>query len=195
MTDRPPPHLVSTALDVLSTLDGAGIPACLIGGMVVPRWGQPRATTDADFSVLAPYGNETRVLDVLLAQFQPRRADARAFALDHRVLLLVSGGGVGIDVALAAFPFEIEAIERATPWRLGNGVVLSTCSAEHLVVYKLVAAQPQDLIDMDGIVRRQGSRLDVDGIRRWGREFAGLKEDPDLLRPFEDALRKARAKA
>ena len=163
--------------------------------MVVPRWGQPRATTDADFSVLAPYGDETRVLDVLLAEFHPRRPDARAFALDNRVLLLVSGEGVNIDVALAAFPFEIEAIERATPWRLGQGVALRTCSAEHLVVYKLVAAGPQDLIDMEGIVRRQGRRLDVDRVRRWGREFAELKEDPDLLRPFEDALHKARASA
>lgn len=28
---------------------------------------------------------------------------------------------------------------------------------------------------------------------RWGREFADLKEDPDLLRPFEEALLKAKA--
>ena len=193
MIDRPPPHLVSTAQEVLGTLHAAGIPACLIGGMVIARWGQPRATTDADFSVLAPYGEEERVLDMLLARFRPRRPDARAFALHHRVLLLETADGVNIDVALAAFPFEIEAIEGATPWRVGESVELRTCSAEHLVVYKLVAARPQDLIDMDGVVRRQGSRLDVDAVRRWGREFAELKEDPDLLRPFEDILRKARA--
>jgi hypothetical protein len=42
---------------------------------------------------------------------------------------------------------------------------------------------------MAGIVRRQVGRLNVDFIRRWGREFAELKEDPDLLRPFEDAVR------
>ena len=188
MTDRPPPHLVTAAQAVMSALESARFPACLIGGMVVSRWGQPRATTDSDFSVLAPYGDEARVLDVLLARFQPRRPDARAFALDRRVLL-ISAEGVGVDVALAAFPFEIEAIERATPWRLGEGIALRTCSAEHLVVYKLVAARPIDLIDMEGVVRRQGARLDVELIRRWGREFAELKEDPDLLRPFEDALR------
>ena len=100
---------------------------------------------------------------------------------------------MGIDVALAAFPFEIEAIDRATPWPLQESIVLHTCSAEDLVVYKLVAARPQDLVDMEGIVRRQRGRLDLDRIRRWGREFAELKEDPDLLRPFEDALRKAQA--
>ena len=193
MTDYPPSHLVAAAQDVLAVLDAAHIPACLIGGLVISRWGQPRATTDADFSVLAPYGEETRVLDILLAQFERRRPDAREFALDRRVLLLASARGVGIDVALAAFPFEIEAIERATPWSLSEGVVLRTCSAEHLAIYKLVAARPQDLIDLEGIVRRQGPRLDVELIRRWGREFAELKEDPDLLRPFDEAWRKGQA--
>ena len=67
--------------------------------------------------------------------------------------------------------------------------MLRTCSAEDLVVYKLVAARPQDVLDVQGIVRRQSDRLDVDRIRRWGGVFAELKEDPDLLRPFEDALR------
>jgi hypothetical protein len=47
---------------------------------------------------------------------------------------------------------------------------------------------------VDGIVRRQGPRLDLDLIRRWGREFAELKEDSDLLHSFEEALRKAIAK-
>jgi hypothetical protein len=189
MTEQVSPHLVSAAQMVLDTLDAAGFPACLIGGMVIARWGQPRATTDADFSVLAPYGEEERVLDVLLARFLPRRPDAGAFALDSRVLLLATAEGVKIDVALAAFPFEIEAIDRATPWTLSESVVLRTCSAEDLVIYKLVAGRPQDLIDVEGIVRRQGQRLDVDRIRQWGRIFAELKEEADLLRPFEDLWR------
>ena len=65
-------------------------------------------------------------------------------------------------------------------------------SAEHLIVYKLVAARAHDLSDMESVVIRQGTRLDLDRIRYWGREFAELKEDPDLLRPFEEAWRKAR---
>jgi hypothetical protein len=191
MSDRPP-VLVSAAQAVLTALDAARIPSCLIGGLVISRWGQPRATKDADVSALAPYGEECRVLDTLLTRFEPRRTDARQFALAHRVLL-ISVAGVGVDVALAASPFEREVLANATQWTLSPEIKLLTCSAEHLIVYKLVAARTLDLIDVDGIVRRQGSRLEVDLIRRWGREFAELKEDPDLLRPFEDALRKARA--
>jgi hypothetical protein len=189
VTEAPVPDLAVAAADVFAALRGTGRPGCLIGGLVVPRWGQPRTTGDADFSVLAPYGDEAPVIDALLRRFRPRRPDAKAFALAHRVLLIASAAGVAIDVAFAALPFEIEAIDRATPWEIAPGVLLPTCSAEHLIVYKLVAARPQDLLDVAGVVRRQGRRLDVELIRRWGREFADLKEDPDLLRPFEDALR------
>ena len=172
-------------------LNDAGVQACVIGALAVHRWGEPRATSDADLSALAPYGDEARILDLLLRRFAPRRPDARDFALAHRVLLLKTHAGVEVDVALAAFPFEVEALEGASSWELVPGVELRTCSAEHLVLYKLVAARTHDLGDVEGIVRRQGRRLNVDLIRRWGREFAELKEDPDLLRPFEDAVRKA----
>lgn len=53
---RPIPELAIAARDVLSLLDAARIPACVIGALAVHRWGEPRATSDADFSALAPYG-------------------------------------------------------------------------------------------------------------------------------------------
>jgi hypothetical protein len=86
MADRPPPRFVSAAQAVLAALDAARIPACLIGGMVVSRWGQPPATTDTDLSARAPHDEEARVLDILLARFQPRRPDARAFAPIHKTM-------------------------------------------------------------------------------------------------------------
>lgn len=184
-------RLVRAAAEVLSYLDEARVPACLVGALAVHRWGEPRATRDVDFSVLAPYGDEGPVLDLLLARFAPRQANARNFALKNRVLLLRTATGPEADVALAAFPFELEALERSSPWEAAAGFRLYTCPAEHLIVYKSIAARPHDLVDIEGIVRRQGHKLDVELIRRWGREFAELKEDPDLLRPFEVALEKA----
>lgn len=192
MTPRPIPDLAAAARTVLSVLDEAGISACVIGALAVHRWGQPRATSDADFSALVPYGDERLALDSLLRRFKPRRPDARAFALANRVLLLMTDAGIDLDVALASSPFEIEALELASSWEIVPAVTLRTCSAEHLIVYKLIAARPHDIVDVDGIVRTQGDRLNIDCIRRWGREFAELKEDPDLLRPFDLALRQIR---
>ena len=192
MTTRPIPELATAASAVLSVLDDAGVSACVIGALAVHRWGQPRATSDADFSALALYGDERPVIDALLARFEARRPDAVAFAHANRVLLLKTPDGVELDVALAAFPFELEAIALASSWEIVPGLALRTCPAEHLIVYKLVAARTHDLGDMESIVRRQVGRLDIECIRRWGQEFAELKEDPDLLRPFEEALRHIR---
>lgn len=187
----PAPDLLAAAVEALAVLSRDGRTACLIGGMVVPRWGEPRATTDVDLSVLAPYGDELPVIESLIGSFQSRTPDAREFALANRVVLLRASNGVSLDVALAAFPFELEALDHASDWIPVPGTTLRTCSAEHLIVYKLVAARTRDVADVQGIVRRQGQRLDVERIRRWGRAFAELKEDPDLLRPFEDALRRS----
>ena len=189
MTPRPVPELAAAAAAVLSVLDDAGVPACVIGALAVHRWGQPRATSDADFSALASYGEERPVVDALLRRFEARRPNAEAFALANRVLLLKTRDGVEIDVALAAFPFEIEAIEMASSWEIVPGVPLRTCPAEHLIVYKLVAGRTHDVSDMESIVRRQGGRLDVERVRRWGRVLAELKEDPEMLVPFERVLR------
>ena len=79
--------LTRAAADVLRICDSLGRRACLIGGIAVQRWGQPRATQDVDVTVLAPVGVEAAVIDELLGSLTARVPDARRFALDHRVLL------------------------------------------------------------------------------------------------------------
>jgi hypothetical protein len=164
----------------------------VIGGLAVQRWGEPRLTQDVDVTVVVALGSEGRLLDAALSAFVPRREDARAFALRYRVLLARAANGVALDLALGATGFEIESVERASMWGVEPGVELPTCSAEDLIVHKLVAGRPRDAADIDGIVARQRGKLDVARIRQWAEAFAELKEDPDLGRPFEVALGRAR---
>jgi hypothetical protein len=184
--------LVQTAKAVLGCLERAKIPACVIGGLAVQRWGEPRATQDVDLTALAPFGEESRTLDVLLSAFEPRVPDAREFAERYRVLRLRSDEGIGIDVSLAALPFELEVLVRSVDWLVEPGVSLRICSAEDLLVYKLIAARPRDLADIEGIVRAQHSWLDIGRVRANTSELAEALEAPDLLAPFEAALRLAR---
>ena len=170
--------LFAAARELLDSLDALGFTSCLIGGLVVARWGEPRLTRDVDATVLAEYGSEAGVLDALLARFSPRRPDARDFALAHRVLLLRASNGVDLDVSLAAFEFEREALERASAFEFEPGVRLRTCSAEDLIVYKAVAGRPRDIADIETVVARQVRRLDVDRVREWLRLFAELRRTP-----------------
>lgn len=187
MSLAPQIKAAAEAFAAFSDLERKG---CLIGGLALQRWGEPRLTQDADLTVLAPFGTEEPLVDALLGRFAARMTAARQHALDHRVLLVTASNGVSLDISLAALPFEEEVLERASRWRQVENIWIETCAPEDLILYKLVAARPQDLVDITGIVHRQKGRLDIDRIRHWGRQFADLKDDPDFLRPFEDALRK-----
>lgn len=186
------PLLLEAARELLDYLLALGRSGCLIGGVVVARWGEPRATQDVDATVLADFGEELTLLQGLLQRFPSRDPHPRKRAELGRLALLTASNGVKIDLSFAAFPFECEVLERASAWQIAPEITIRTCSAEDLVIYKLVAARPQDLVDVTGVVHRQGTRLDVERVRAWGRIFADIKEDPELLRPFENDLRRDR---
>ena len=83
--------------------------------------------------------------------------------------------------------FEEAAIARAAGYDLGQGRTVRLCTAEDLIVYKCVAGRPQDVMDVETIVARQGDTLDVAHIRHWIEEFARITEDRDVVARFERA--------
>src|SRR5207247_2190673 len=95
----------------------------------------------------------------LLAKFEGRIPDAEGFARRHRVLLLQSKSGVGIDIAFGALPFEESAVLRSSLFALPGGGQIRTCSAEDLIVMKAFAARPRDWLDIEGIIIRQTGKL------------------------------------
>lgn len=133
---------------------------CLIGGLAVLRWGEPRVTRDVDVTVLSGFGGEAPYVDALLERFSGRLSAARDFALQHRVVLVQTSSGVGVDVTLAALPFEERAVARSSWWQVAPEVSLRTCSAEDLVVFKAFAGRPRDWSDIESVIARQGPRLD-----------------------------------
>ncbi|MCC7418607.1 MAG: hypothetical protein IT176_15840 [Acidobacteria bacterium] len=130
-----------------------------------------------DIVLLTGFGGEAAFADRVLEQFRARRADARQFALDRRVLLVESAEGIPLDISLAALPFEERVIGRSTDCAFAPDVVLSTCSAEDLVVLKAFADRPRDRLDIEGILVRQGRALDRAQIREELRPLLALKED------------------
>jgi len=177
--------LFETAAALQRTCDGQGWPNCLIGGIAVQRWGQPRVTRDVDLSILTGFGDESRIVVPLLTLYSGRIPDAAAFAETNRVLLLRTSAGIDIDIALAALPFEAQVIARATNFEASPGLTLRTCSAEDLLVLKLFASRPIDVRDAETIVLRQGSKLDWQYVREHLRPLAEAKEDLSIMDTLE----------
>lgn len=166
---------------------------CFIGGIAVQRWSEARVTQDVDLTLLTGFGNEEHYVDILLGRFRGRVADARNFALHRRVLLLLSAAGIGIDVALGAFPFEQSAVERATYFKFLPKVRLRTCSAEDLIVFKAFAGRGNDWRDVEMTIVRQGeSKLDWTYITTQLRPLLDLKGAPELLTHLEELRVKVR---
>lgn len=184
--------LLAAAHEILTWLEARGWRACLIGGLAVQRWGEPRLTQDVDLTVLVDVGRERTFVDDVLASFSPRRDDARAFALTYRVMLVRAENGVALDVSMGATGFEVESIERSSEWSPDPGVSLRTCAAEELIVHKLIAARPRDIADVESVVTRQFGALDTARVRGWIADFAEVLDRAELGQPFERAVERER---
>ena len=182
--------IFNAAIDVERFCDSQGWRFCFIGALAVIRWGEPRLTQDVGLTVLTGFGGEERYIDALLDRFHGRREDARQFAVQYRVLLL-DAGAVPIDVALGAMPFEERAVSRATAWSLSDVHTIRTCCAEDLIVFKAFAGRDKDWLDVEGIVVRQGRRLDAGVILDELAPLLDLKGTTEDLERVERLLAKA----
>lgn len=185
-------ELYGAAQDVQRFLNEEGWSHCLVGGVAVIRWGNPRQTTDFDLCVFAGWEDPEPVIASLCSRYLTRGKNAEEFARRNRVLLLTSKpGGVTFDVSLGALPFEEEMISRASNFQYAPSISLRTCSAEDLVVMKCFAGRDIDRHDVRGILARQRGKLDTAYIRRWLGEIQEGLDRSDPLETFERMLRES----
>jgi hypothetical protein len=168
-------------MEVQRWLESRGWRFCFIGGVALQAWGEPRQTNDVDLTLLTGFGNEEAFVDVLLTEFSARRELGREMALRSRVFLGQTRLGVGVDIALGALPFEERTVERSRVMPLSDGAVIRICCAEDLVVHKVFAGRDRDWTDVEGILMRQWSRLDLALIAAELRPLLELKESLESL--------------
>ena len=181
-------ELYTTALEVQRLCESQGWNFCIIGGVAVQRWGQPRLTRHVDLTLLTGLGDEEKFTSAWLRDYQFRPPGSMNMALTNRVLLLVNQRGTPVDVARGGIDFEQRSVQRSSPWKIPEGV-LRTCSAEDLLVHKCFAGREQDWVDVDGILARQKGKLDFDLVRRELKPLLKLQEQPDKMERLEQKIR------
>jgi hypothetical protein len=179
------PRVLAAAGEVQAFCQQRGWSFCFIGGIAVQRWGEPRLTQDVDLTLLTGFGSEEKFIDALVDSFPVRRKDAREFALSRRVLLLRTGSGMDVDLALGAFPFEERSIQRASTWSWAANQSLITCSGEDLVVHKVFAGRDRDWGDVEGVLVRQHAKLNLARIRWELKPLLELKGEPESMGKLE----------
>lgn len=178
---------LEAAWEIHEFLTSRGLRYAVIGGIALQKWGEPRLTRDVDITLDASAGDAGDLVRLVTKRFPSRTEDPVLFAQRTRMALVKASNGVDVDIALAFPGYEDELFRRALDYEIEPGKAIRICSAEDLVIHKVVAGRPQDVSDVQAIVERQGEQLDAAYIRHWLKAFSDSLSDPSILDRFEQA--------
>jgi hypothetical protein len=179
-------------LALTRALEALGSPSAVIGGVAVIASGVSRATVDIDATVSAQAVEPERLAAALAQQdILPRIESAVEFARSRHIFLAEHRpSGVPVDISLAWLPFEEEAIAAAEV-REFAGVRTRVARPEDLVIYKMVAARPRDLDDIENLLAVHGRAMNLRRVRAVVSDFAAVLEDEERPATLERLLRQA----
>lgn len=182
-------ELIDSVIAFQDFMKKEGIPVAAIGGIAVAVWGEPRLTRDIDMKVLVSRENRARLL-ALLHEFIPLQEDSDESFRRLGLAFFQDSNGIRIDVMLADTIFDETAIRRARDIDVAPEKSIRVCTAEDLIIYKMLSTRAKDRVDVESIVQKQGDALDDAYIENWLAQFEEALNDGALIRDF----RKIRAR-
>jgi len=173
--------------EVKGFLDQHRVRHLVIGGIANAIWGRVRATRDADFKVLIGDRTIEEFVSLISRHFEIRVPDAVDFAKRTYVVPIYASNHIAVDLGFGFLPYEEQAIEKAILVNY-RGVTFRACTAEDLIIHKAIAEREKDWMDIEGVLVRQGDKLDQAYIAHWLEQFAQALERPELMQRYK-ALR------
>lgn len=171
---------------VVEFLETQKVQYVVIGGLANLVWGEPRTTADIDLTVdVATLGVEkftSATSDIGI----PLVEDPASFAKRNRVLPIRTSGGTVVDFILATLPFEVEAIARGIRMNIGETEAV-VCTAQDLIIHKIVSERARDLEDVVGILSRSGSTIDFAMLDSVVASLARELEKPEIADKYRAA--------
>jgi len=184
-SNYPMEDLLRVLVSLQERLEAANIPSALIGGLAVSAWGNPRLTRDIDIKVLLRRDERKRLLDLLGDDYRSLHADPDSALKHNGIVFVLSSDGKRIDIALADTAFDEQIIARAQLVEVLPNLKARVCSAEDLVVLKIIAIRPQDQQDVATIIQRQGNNLNDAYILKWLKDFEKAIDDSTLVDTYQ----------
>jgi len=181
-------QLEASVHKAIAFMEERGFRYALIGGIALAQWGVVRATYDVDFKVLVPNNEYFVVRDALREAFPER---ARPEVPQNPLIVDVIVGGIVVDFLLALPGYEEEIVEHAVQRDL-NGWSAWVCSAEDLIIQKVVAGRDKDWLDVEALLLEQHRTFDEAYVDNWLMEFAEALDNTDLLTRYKRLLAQAK---
>ena len=155
----------------------------LVGGVAANYYGRVRATNDIDIVMALEEPSTTKLLAALRKQgFQYHPEEISMLAnLSNRFAVADPSGLIRIDIWIPKTSYEKRAFQRRR-WGKIDTLKVSLISAEDLILFKLIAGRPHDIVDAQWVLKTQEKRLDKKHISFWtaaldlGKQFKKLKK-------------------
>lgn len=152
----------------------------IIGGIALAQWGVVRATRDVDIKVIVPNMDYSTLRNVLRTEFPD---PAREHLPPNPFITAVVIDEVIVDFLLALPGYEELIITNAVQRDLGDWSAW-ICSAEDLIIQKVVAGRGKDWLDVESLLIAQHGKLDEAYILDWLNQFVEALEQPEMLAEY-----------
>jgi hypothetical protein len=164
--------LTAVIHELVDLFDRLQLPYAIMGGIAVRAHGLPRPTFDVDFVLAVP---RDRLADVFTSiehlgytvpdQYRGGWIDSVGGMPLFKVRLYLEGRGIDADIFLVENDFQREVMTRRFRADV-EGRPLQLITPEDLILFKLLAGRPRDILDVKDIFFMQG-QLDEPYMRRW----------------------------
>ena len=156
------------AAQIVSVLEGLGIPSTIGGSIAASFAGEPRSTVDIDVVAALNDSHVTALVAALSSDFYVDGDAVRRAVRSHSTVNVIHNATMlKVDLFVAGgTPVDAEQLDRRMWIQLGNGIRLPIHPPEDILLQKLRwyrlggGASDRQWRDIVGIVRVQDDRLD-----------------------------------
>lgn len=158
------PSAGDVARELAAALEARGQEYALGGAIALGFWGEPRGTLDVDVTLFLAPDKPSECLWLLQDIACELIFTESLASLREHGFCRVKYHGLRLDVFLPIVDFYTAAQARRQRVRLA-GQSAMIWDAESLIVFKLMFFRRKDVADVEGILRVQQDRLDLDWVR------------------------------
>ncbi|MBM3249169.1 MAG: hypothetical protein FJZ11_02655 [Candidatus Omnitrophica bacterium] len=175
-------------LKTIDLLNKEKLTYLIIGGLATGVIGEARLTQDIDVLISIP---QYKIKDFFSKakkigfSYSPKQVEED---IKLRGVFKLMLGDFHVDFIIAGMPFEQSAFSRKKKISLYNRVAYFP-SPEDLILFKIIASRPKDILDIKAIVLRHRKRLDVTYLKKWARIISNDLQNVKIYTLLERLLK------
>lgn len=174
-------------LKTIDLLNKEKVTYLIIGGLATGVIGEARLTQDIDVLI-------TIAKHKIKSFLNRAKKDGFSYSLKAvdediklRGVFKLRLGDFHIDFIIAGMPFEESAFSRRQKIHLYNREAYFP-SPEDLILFKLIASRPKDILDIKAIILRHRRKLDVIYLKKWAKVISGNLQKTRLYTQLQKLL-------